>query len=91
MSTAGYAIHVSGLAESTTEAKLSDFFSFCGKLVSVKKNGAEADSERLPSYPETEPDCTSCFREAFGYAHISVSGGVSGGRNANILFLVLMR
>ncbi|RSH84768.1 uncharacterized protein EHS24_006293 [Apiotrichum porosum] len=39
----GYTIHVSGLAPETTEAKLHDFFSFCGKLTSVKKFGTEAD------------------------------------------------
>ncbi|WWC86151.1 uncharacterized protein L201_001024 [Kwoniella dendrophila CBS 6074] len=39
----GYTIHVSGLAIETTEDKLHDFFSFCGKLVSVKKSGNEAD------------------------------------------------
>ncbi|WWC58528.1 uncharacterized protein I303_101071 [Kwoniella dejecticola CBS 10117] len=39
----GYTIHVSGLATETTEDKLHDFFSFCGKLVSVKKSGNEAD------------------------------------------------
>ncbi|WVW82199.1 hypothetical protein I302_104205 [Kwoniella bestiolae CBS 10118] len=39
----GYTIHVSGLATETTEDKLHDFFSFCGKLISVKKTGNEAD------------------------------------------------
>ncbi|WWC99592.1 hypothetical protein V866_006496 [Kwoniella sp. B9012] len=39
----GYTIHVSGLATETTEDKLHDFFSFCGKLISVKKSGNEAD------------------------------------------------
>ncbi|WWC66453.1 uncharacterized protein I206_100355 [Kwoniella pini CBS 10737] len=39
----GYTIHVNGLATETTEDKLHDFFSFCGKLVSVKKIGNEAD------------------------------------------------
>ncbi|KAL7419237.1 hypothetical protein Q5752_006074 [Cryptotrichosporon argae] len=39
----GYSIHVSGLAPETSEDKLNDFFSFCGKLVSVKKAGSEAD------------------------------------------------
>jgi len=43
MATAGYAIHVAGLAPETTEEKLHDFFSFCGKLVSVKKDGSKAD------------------------------------------------
>ncbi|TYJ53735.1 hypothetical protein B9479_005643 [Cryptococcus floricola] len=38
-----YTIHVSGLAPETTEDKLHDFFSFCGKLTSVKKSGSEAD------------------------------------------------
>ncbi|EKC97579.1 hypothetical protein A1Q2_08117 [Trichosporon asahii var. asahii CBS 8904] len=38
-----YTVHVSGLAPETTDTKLSDFFSFCGKLTSVKKNGTEAD------------------------------------------------
>ncbi|WVQ97184.1 hypothetical protein IAU59_004294 [Kwoniella sp. CBS 9459] len=42
-SSSGYTIHVSGLATETTEDKLHDFFSFCGKLVSVKKSGNEAD------------------------------------------------
>ncbi|WRT64055.1 uncharacterized protein IL334_000983 [Kwoniella shivajii] len=42
-SSSGYTIHVSGLATETTEDKLHDFFSFCGKLVSVKKSGSEAD------------------------------------------------
>lgn len=40
---AGYTIHVAGLAPETTEEKLHDFFSFCGKLVSVKKSGSTAD------------------------------------------------
>ena len=40
---AGYTIHVAGLAPETTEEKLHDFFSFCGKLVSVKKDGSTAD------------------------------------------------
>ncbi|WWD17971.1 hypothetical protein CI109_102416 [Kwoniella shandongensis] len=40
---AGYTIHVAGLAPETTEDKLHDFFSFCGKLVSVKKDGSTAD------------------------------------------------
>ncbi|TXT10644.1 hypothetical protein VHUM_02149 [Vanrija humicola] len=39
----GYTIHVSGLAPTTDETKLADFFSFCGKLTSVKKSGTEAD------------------------------------------------
>lgn len=39
----GYKIHVSGLAPETSEEKLHDFFSFCGKLVSVKKDGSEAE------------------------------------------------
>ncbi|GFZ46040.1 hypothetical protein JCM24511_04286 [Saitozyma sp. JCM 24511] len=39
----GYTIHVSGLAPETTEEKLHDFFSFCGKLVSVKKDANQAD------------------------------------------------
>ena len=39
----GYTIHVAGLAPETTEEKLHDFFSFCGKLVSVKKAGSTAD------------------------------------------------
>ncbi len=39
----GYTIHVAGLAPETTEEKLHDFFSFCGKLVSVKTSGATAD------------------------------------------------
>ncbi|BEJ12171.1 hypothetical protein CspHIS471_0206310 [Cutaneotrichosporon sp. HIS471] len=39
----GYTIHVSGLAPETSETKLHDFFSFCGKLQSVKKHGTEAD------------------------------------------------
>lgn len=46
MSTAvapGYTIHVAGLAPETTEDKLHDFFSFCGKLVSVNKTGTSAD------------------------------------------------
>jgi len=38
-----YTIHVAGLAPETTEEKLHDFFSFCGKLVSVKKEGSSAD------------------------------------------------
>lgn len=38
-----YTIHVAGLAPETTEEKLHDFFSFCGKLVTVKKSGSEAD------------------------------------------------
>ena len=38
-----YTIHVAGLAPETTEEKLHDFFSFCGKLVSVKKIGSTAD------------------------------------------------
>ncbi|WVQ85455.1 hypothetical protein IAT38_007620 [Cryptococcus sp. DSM 104549] len=40
---AGYTIHVSGLAPETTEDKLHDFFSFCGKLVAVQKTGSTAD------------------------------------------------
>lgn len=43
MSTSGYTIHVAGLAPETTEDKLHDFFSFCGKLTSVKKSGSTAD------------------------------------------------
>ncbi|KIR67658.1 hypothetical protein I314_02075 [Cryptococcus bacillisporus CA1873] len=43
MSTTGYTIHVAGLAPETTEDKLHDFFSFCGKLTSVKKSGSTAD------------------------------------------------
>jgi hypothetical protein len=39
----GFTIHVSGLAPETSETKLHDFFSFCGKLQSVKKHGTEAD------------------------------------------------
>lgn len=39
----GYTIKVKGLSNETTEEKLHDFFSFCGKLVSVKKAGNEAD------------------------------------------------
>lgn len=39
----GYTIHVAGLAPETTEDRLRDFFSFCGKLTSVKKSGTEAD------------------------------------------------
>ncbi|WOO82373.1 Protein vip1 [Vanrija pseudolonga] len=39
----GYTIHVSGLSATTDETKLADFFSFCGKLTSVKKSGTEAD------------------------------------------------
>ncbi|KAK1925613.1 hypothetical protein DB88DRAFT_484502 [Papiliotrema laurentii] len=39
----GYTIHVAGLAPETTEEKLHDFFSFCGKLVSVKKTGSTAE------------------------------------------------
>jgi hypothetical protein len=38
-----YKIHVAGLAPETSEDKLHDFFSFCGKLVSVQKNGSEAE------------------------------------------------
>lgn len=37
-----YSIHVSGLGPDTTEMKLHDFFSFCGKLVSVNKTGKTA-------------------------------------------------
>ncbi len=40
---AGYTIHVAGLAPETTEEKLHDFFSFCGKLVTVQKSGSTAD------------------------------------------------
>lgn len=43
MSASGYTIHVAGLAPETTEDKLHDFFSFCGKLTSVKKSGSAAD------------------------------------------------
>lgn len=43
MAAAGYTIHVAGLAPETTEEKLHDFFSFCGKLVSVQKSGSTAD------------------------------------------------
>lgn len=43
VSTSGYTIHVAGLAPETTEDKLHDFFSFCGKLTSVKKSGSTAD------------------------------------------------
>ena len=39
----GYSIHVAGLAPTTSEQTLHDFFSFCGKLTSVKKSGTEAD------------------------------------------------
>ena len=39
----GYTIHVAGLATETTEEKLHDFFSFCGKLVHVQKTGSSAD------------------------------------------------
>jgi len=42
-SAAGFTIHVAGLAPETTEDKLHDFFSFCGKLISVKKTGNTAD------------------------------------------------
>lgn len=44
-----YTIHVTGLAPETTEEKLHDFFSFCGKLVAVKKEGntAEITFEKL--------------------------------------------
>lgn len=38
----GHTIHVAGLAQETTEEKLHDFFSFCGKLVSVQKSGSTA-------------------------------------------------
>jgi hypothetical protein len=38
-----YTIHVAGLAPETTEEKLHDFFSFCGKLVAIKKEGTQAD------------------------------------------------
>ncbi|ORY29374.1 hypothetical protein BCR39DRAFT_532563 [Naematelia encephala] len=40
--TPDYTINVAGLAAETTEEKLHDFFSFCGKLVSVKKTGSTA-------------------------------------------------
>jgi len=43
MAAPGYTIHVSGLAPETTTEKLHDFFSFCGKLVSVKKDGSTAE------------------------------------------------
>jgi hypothetical protein len=39
----GYTIHVAGLAAETTEEKLHDFFSFCGKLVKVEKTGSTAN------------------------------------------------
>lgn len=39
----GFKINVAGLAPETSEDKLHDFFSFCGKLVSVKKNGSQAE------------------------------------------------
>jgi hypothetical protein len=38
----GYTIHVTGLSPETTTAKLTDFFSFCGKLLSVEKTEKEA-------------------------------------------------
>lgn len=49
MSTGAHVIRVSGLAPETTEEKLHDFFSFCGKLLSVKKEGdvAEIEFEKL--------------------------------------------
>lgn len=40
---AGYTIHVAGLAPETSTEKLHDFFSFCGKLLSVKKEGTTAE------------------------------------------------
>ncbi|KAK4687666.1 hypothetical protein P7C73_g2451, partial [Tremellales sp. Uapishka_1] len=40
---APHSIHVSGLAIETTEEKLHDFFSFCGKVTSIKKQGGDAD------------------------------------------------
>jgi len=43
MSAPGYTINVSGLAPETTTEKLHDFFSFCGKLLSVKKEGSTAE------------------------------------------------
>jgi hypothetical protein len=41
----GHIIKVTGLAAETSEEKLHDFFSFCGKLVSVKKDGSTAEIE----------------------------------------------
>lgn len=49
MASGGHIIRVAGLAPETSEEKLHDFFSFCGKLVSVKKEGdvAEIEFEKL--------------------------------------------
>jgi len=41
----GHVIRVTGLAPETSEEKLHDFFSFCGKLVRVKKEGNSAEIE----------------------------------------------
>lgn len=38
----GYTIKVTGLSPETTTSKLTDFFSFCGKLLSVTKTEKEA-------------------------------------------------
>lgn len=45
----GHVIRVTGLAPETSEEKLHDFFSFCGKLVEVKKEGntAQISFEKL--------------------------------------------
>jgi hypothetical protein len=60
-----YTIHVAGLAPETTEEKLHDFFSFCGKLVSVKKEGSSADI----TFEKLSAMRTVCHYNALGNAH----------------------
>ncbi|KAF8635856.1 hypothetical protein AX15_000048 [Amanita polypyramis BW_CC] len=37
-----YSVHVSDIASSTTQEKLHDFFSFCGKITSIEHKGQDA-------------------------------------------------
>ncbi|KAJ6103713.1 hypothetical protein N7486_003935 [Penicillium sp. IBT 16267x] len=47
----GTTVHVSGIAPSTTEKDVRDFFSFCGKItsLSITPTGSEADSPKSAS------------------------------------------
>jgi len=37
-----YSVNVSGIAPSTTQDKIHDFFSFCGKIASIERKGQDA-------------------------------------------------
>ncbi|WVN90285.1 uncharacterized protein L203_105521 [Cryptococcus depauperatus CBS 7841] len=83
MSTTGYTIHVAGLAPETTEDKLHDFFSFCGKLTSVKKTGTTADI----TFEKMSAMRTSLMLNGgtLDGAHLEVTSALDGEKSPSVL------